>query len=235
MRNSSLIGWVRTTFIAAVAVVGLSGCASNGVDYDPLEPLNRAIFGLNDGLDKAIGEPLAKGYVAVTPAPIRQNIYSFFDNLAYPNTILNDFLQGKFTQGIEDTGRFLVNTIFGFGGIADVATGMGLERHEEDFGQTLAVWGFGEGIHLELPLFGPKSLRDVPDLAIKSAISPLDAAGASQAQQLAAQGGDLIDTRARLAPAIKTRNEALDPYVFQREAYRQRRRFLIYDGNPPVE
>ena len=210
------------------------GASDGGVPHDPWEGSNRAVFGFNDALDRALLEPIADVYSATLPAPLRGNVYNFFDNLAYPNVAINAFLQGKFEQGVEDTGRFLVNSTFGFAGVADVATGFGLARHDEDFGQTLAVWGLPAGPHVELPLLGPNTLRSLPGLAMAMVTNPSFYLGNSST--IPATALKTVDQRARLGPAIKLRNEtALDPYVFQREAFRQRRRYLAYDGDPPLE
>jgi phospholipid-binding lipoprotein MlaA len=214
----------------------LVGCTTSGPTepHDPYEGFNRSMFAVNDALDGAVLEPLAKGYVAITPQPVRAGVFNVFDNLAYLGTALNQFLQGKVERGFEDTGRFIVNSTFGLGGLIDFASGVGIERHEEDFGQTLAVWGMGTGPYLELPFFGPNTFRSLPAIPVGAATdiltwvnSPLD---------YALSGVKLVDTRANLDSAIKLRDRsALDPYVFQREAYLQRRRHLVYDGNPPLE
>ena len=144
------------------------------------------------------------------------------------------FLQGKIERGFEDTGRFIINSTFGLGGLVDFASGIGMPRHEEDFGQTLAVWGVGSGPYLELPLFGPNTFRSLPAIPADAATdivtwvnSPLD---------YALGGVKRIEQRTRLETAIKLRDTtSLDPYVFQREAYLQRRQHLIFDGNPPLD
>ncbi|MCP5151282.1 MAG: VacJ family lipoprotein [Chromatiales bacterium] len=227
---------MRALLMVGLAVVALSGCATSPmqdeVTYDPFEPVNRTFFGINDALDKAILGPVARVYADVVPAPVRENVYSFFDNLAYPNVVVNDILQGKFAQAAEDAMRFLVNSTIGFGGIADVATGFGLERHDEDLGQTLAVWGFGEGPYFELPFFGPNATRDLPDIPASTLTDASYYLGTWPALPLTVL--KLVDTRARLDSAIRVRDRsALDPYVFQREAYMQRRRHLANDGDAP--
>lgn len=223
--------------IAVSAFLGLlaGGCATVPEDernVDPLENTNRKIYDFNQKLDEVVLEPVADAYSKL-PQPVRNRVRNFFDNVAYLNVILNDFLQGKVHQGVEDTTRFVYNSTFGLAGLFDVATHMGLPAHDEDFGQTLGVWGVGEGAYLTLPVLGPNTLRDAPDLVVRVFLTPLyfiDSTGVRAG--LAAVDG--VDTRARAAGAFAFINEAaLDPYVFTREAYLQRRTFLIYDGNPP--
>ncbi len=213
----------------------LGGCATvaeNG-EGDPLESPNRAFHSFNNTLDEHILEPVSDFYVWVTPELLRTSIGNFFSNLGTLNVILNDLLQGKFEQGVEDAGRFIVNSTFGIGGAFDIASGVGLERHDEDLGQTFGVWGAGEGAYLELPVLGPNSVRDAPDLVSSVYTNPLYYLFQSSVS-LPLTALKLIDDRARLASAIRLRDKsALDSYVFTREAYRQRRIHLIYDGNPP--
>ena len=148
-----------------------TGCASRGgteqaPNPDPLEPINRQIYKLNDVIDRYALRPVAKGYNKVTPEPARKGITNFFDNITYPVTIVNDFLQGKFAQGFSDTGRFIVNSTIGLFGFFDVATDAGLPRHQEDFGQTFAKWGAPAGPYIVVPFFGPRTVRSgIGDLA----------------------------------------------------------------------
>ena len=214
----------------------LGGCATTSQygENDAIEPVNRAFFTFNDKLDRYLVKPTAQGYVKVTPKRVRHSVTNFFDNLFYPNVILNDFLQGKLTQGVRDVARLVVNTTAGVGGLFDPAARIGLKEHNEDLGQTLATWGVGEGSFLNLPLFGPSSVRDSPDIAMGSVLSPLLYIGAIVAFPVAAV--NVINKRANLLEATQIRDEAaLDSYTFTREAYRQRRRALIYDGAPPPE
>ncbi len=219
--------------------LALSACATAPADKgvetpDPLEPMNRAFFKFNDTLDKAILGPISRGYSKVTPDPAQTGIRNFFDNLTYIETIINDFLQGKIEDGLEDIMRVIFNTTFGLGGLNDFSGDVGFPYREEDYGQTLAVWGVGPGIYLELPFFGPRTLRDATMIPASTVSSPLFYAETVWSLSLGAV--DLVDTRARLESAIKLRDEtALDPYIFQRDAWLQRRRNLIFDGNPPPE
>ena len=227
---------VAACFLAVA--LGLAGVAAHAQDPEPGDPLERANrvshrFGLF--LDKAVLGPIARAYVRVTPSPVRTGVTNFIDNLTYPNVILNDFLQGKVEQGFKDSVRFVVNTTFGLVGFIDVASGMGLERHEEDFGQTLAVWGVKEIAYLDLPVFGPSSVRDVTNVPIAwqtSLIALADASGL--AVPVAVLG--LVNTRANASGMIEFRDRvALDSYVFTREAYRRRRNHLIRDGEVPED
>lgn len=230
---------LRRTAVRCLAVVGflsLAGCATtdNGAD-DPLEPMNRTFHTFNNTLDDAFLRPVADGYVAITTDWMRTGITNFFDNLGYTNVILNDFLQGKIEQGFEDTMRLVFNTTFGLGGLIDFSTAVGLPANDEDFGQTLGVWGVGELAYLELPLLGPTSGRDVTDRPVSSVVSLMNFIG-PEAVVFPLTALNIVNARANLSGAIALRDRsALDPYVFTREASRQRRRFLIYDGDPPDE
>ena len=218
----------------------LTGCATmqsadpEVPDNDPFESVNRPIYRANDFIDRRIAKPVTEAYVSYTPQPVQNSVSNFFDNVVYPNVILNDFLQGKGTQGLEDLGRFLVNTTFGFLGVWDMATPLGLEAHDEDFGQTLGVWGMDESIYLVLPFIGPSTVRDVPNLGVSTVTNILFYVPSPYVVPVALLG--FIDLRARLNEAVTFRDEtAVEPYLFTREAYLQHRKFLIYDGNPPID
>ena len=226
------IGWL--------AIIVLTWCATTqstdtGVsEHDPFESANRRIYRVNDFADRKIAKPVTDAYVSYTPQPIQDSIANFFDNVAYPNVILNDFLQGKGAQGLEDSGRFLVNSTFGFLGIWDMATPLGLEAHDEDFGQTLGAWGMDESLYLVLPFIGPSTVRDVPNLGVTVVTNILFYMPNPYVIPVALLG--FIDYRAGVHEAITFRDKtAIEPYLFTREAYRQHRRFLIYDGKPPID
>ncbi len=215
----------------------LAGCATTGggEPRDPWEGMNRKTFAFNDALDRAVLKPVATGYQKVVPAPAREGVNNFFDNLEDIGTSLNNFLQGKPGQGFSDAGRFVINTTLGFFGLWDVATPMGLEKHYEDFGQTLGVWGVQSGPYLVLPLMGPSSARDAPAKAV-------DPSWYYSHQSLLDNGraywgfwtSDKVRTRANLLQSEKVLDEAaLDKYTFIRDAWLQRRRSQVYDGNPP--
>ena len=222
--------------LAAALIIVLSGCATTGgqSDGDPLEGANRAVFGFNEVLDRYFLEPVSKGYDKITPDPIQTMIYNFLENLFYLNVILNNALQGKFREAGEDIGRFITNSTFGVAGLVDIATPLGMPAHDEDCGQTLGVWGAGEGAFLMLPVLGPDSVRDLPDRGC-TWFTELVSVVFNSPWSWALIGLRAIDTRARLQPAVELARDAVDPYLFTREAFRQRRQYLIYDGNPPLE
>lgn len=228
---------LRGAGLVVLLLLALSGCASiqraEGT-RDPVEPVNRAVYKFNDVLDRAILKPASEAYSKVTPDPVERGISRFFGNLGTPYVMANQLLQGKPTEALMDLWRFLLNSTVGFAGFLDVATPQGLVQHDEDLGQTLGVWGSGEGMYLVLPLFGPSTLRDVPDIPASSLASPFSYVD-DLAVTLSARGVNLLSDRARLKGVIRVRDEAaVDPYIFVREAYLQRRIFLIHDGNPPI-
>ncbi|MEJ2604120.1 MAG: VacJ family lipoprotein [Gammaproteobacteria bacterium] len=216
----------------------LGGCASQetqpGITPDPLEKINRATYQFNDVVDSAVLKPIAKGYKKVTPALVRRGVGNFFNNLQTPRIALNNLLQGKPGAALSDMGRLVVNSTVGLGGLIDVASDLGLEEHEEDLGQTFAVWGIPQGPYLVLPFLGPSSPRD--------AFGQLGALGLSGIRYIDNTSVrdklwilGFIDVRARLL-AVESQIEASnDPYLFVRESYLQRREYLIYDGNPPMD
>ncbi len=216
----------------------ITGCATTAQvkeNRDPLEKINRPIHNLNHTLDTAILKPVAETYVKVIPQPVQSGVSNFFSNLGEPNVIVNDLLQGKLNIGVSDSLRFIVNSTLGIGGIIDVGTSMGLEKHHEDFGQTLAVWGFGEGPYLVIPLTGPTTLRDLPSRFVSSITNPLIFINENDVRIALGLTGSL-NTRARHIDTIKTIDEsAIDRYIYVREAYRDNRLFEIHDGNPPIE
>ncbi|MEX2517238.1 MAG: VacJ family lipoprotein [Gammaproteobacteria bacterium] len=225
-------------FIMLLSLLALGGCATTqgpgGDTNDPLEPGNRFFYGVNETLDGAFVKPLAEFYVYATPEPVRESVNNLFGNLGYINVILNSFLQGKADDGWSDTARFLVNSTLGIGGLFDVATDMGLPSRQEDFGQTLAVWGSGEGAYMYLPIWGPTTVRDAPGIAVSTVTNPLFYLTGAALYPVTALG--IINTRANVLEATRLRDEAaLDAYVFTREAYLQRRNYLIFDGNPPAD
>jgi phospholipid-binding lipoprotein MlaA len=223
--------------LALLLAAMLSACATAENNYDPIEPVNRVTDKFNDSIDRVTLKPIARGYTAAVPKPMRRAVSNFYENATYANTILNDFLQGKGQQGIMDIIRFLINSTLGAAGLVDVATSMGFERHEEDFGQTLAVWGVSQSTYIVYPLLGPNSVRQTPDFLTSAATNPLYWASFVLAPYIIIPVTALkyIDTRARLLEASDMRDElALDPYVFTREAYTQNRTYRIYDGNPPA-
>lgn len=235
----------RFGIVLLVLASMLTGCAGNSSvresadtvqdeeTWDPFEPFNRAMFSFNEKFDAWLLKPVAQGYDWILPAPVKSGVGNFFSNLFQPAVAVNNLLQGKPGDSGRDVGRFLLNSTVGLLGFIDVAKSVGLEPHDEDWGQTLAVWGVGNGPYFVWPIIGPRYLRDTLGWGLDWASSPvtyLDPVPSWSARSL-----DIVDTRARLLPAEKVLNQAAgdDKYIFIREAYRQRRQSLIYDGNPP--
>jgi len=223
--------------IAGLAAFLLGGCATRyGVQptSDPLEPVNRPVSVFNTKFDQYLLGPTAHVYVEATPQAARTGVTNFFSNLATPNTIVNDFFQAKLVQGVSDTGRLVVNSTLGVGGLFDVASMLGLEKHKEDFGQTLGVWGSGPGPYLVIPANGPSDVRDAPGLAMAAVTNPLFYVPYLYVTiPLAVLGA--VNLRANLEGAVQFRKQAaIDNYIFTRESYQQHRRFVIYDGRPPL-
>lgn len=221
---------------AALALaLALAGCAHSPVNdpSDPFEGFNRGVFAFNTGLDDYVLRPVAKGYTFVTPNVAQTGVSNFFSNLTYPTVIVNDLLQGKVVQHFADVGRFLFNTVVGLGGLVDAAGMIGLEKHDEDFGQTLGYWGVGNGPFLMLPLFGPSTNRDLVGRIGNAATNPLTYVDFDISAPLTAAG--VVDTRAQLLGADGVVEQQLDRYIFVRNAYLQRRESLVYDGHPPKE
>lgn len=226
--------------LAAVAVALLAGaCASIPPDagrdpVDPLERMNRHVFEFNDRVDRAVLKPVAQGYVAVVPEPVRGCVSNFFANLGDVSNAVNNLLQGKPVEAVSDICRIAINTTIGVLGCFDVASKMGLEKHNEDFGQTLGRWGLGSGAYLVLPLLGPSSVRDAVGRVPDAYVDPARAAGENVRARNTLFALETVDLRARLLDAGRLLDAAaLDKYRFTRDAYLQRRRNLVYDGNPP--
>lgn len=216
----------------------LAGCASNPAtmtdpENDPWEDMNRRLFSFNIAVDRAILRPVARGYEKITPRPVKRGISNAVRNLYYPVVIINLALQGKLQESVIATGRFLFNSTIGLLGLIDVASNAGMPDYNEDFGQTLAVWGYHSSRYIMLPVFGPATLRD--------------GIGRIGNSQLSGQGWFIrehhqyipyllgaIDTRVRLLPQEGAIFDAPDPYALIRDAYLQQREYLIYDGDPPL-
>ena len=219
------------------ALVGLSGCATTGgTPGDPLEGYNRAMFGFNDGLDRAIIKPLASGYKTVMPEFARTGVTNFFANLGDLWIGVNNILQGKVGAGASDFGRFAMNTTVGILGLFDVASNAGLEKHNEDFGQTLGRWGVGSGAYVVLPILGPSDVRDgLSRLVVDWHGDPLWYVGNIPTRNELI-GVRAVSDRAGLLDVSRMAEEAaLDHYAYVRDAYLQRRRSLIHDGDGPSE
>ena len=223
---------------AALAVLALTLTACTSIpNYkpdprDPLERLNRTTFAFNDALDRNVARPLARGYRRVTPDPIETGVSNFFANLEYPTVLVNNALQGKLGAAVSDTGRLLVNTTFGLGGVFDPATRMGLERHDEDFGQTLGKWGVPPGAYIVVPVLGPYSVRDGVASLADEFTEPRQYLE-DDSTRWGLWAGKQLDKRARLLDADAVLERAGDKYVLVRSAYLQRREYRVRDGNVP--
>lgn len=195
--------------------------------YDPWEPFNRRMHRFNDAVDRHIARPLARAYVEVVPRPVRLGFSNFFGNLGQPVSALNALLQGKPKQTAQALGRFTLNLTLGFGGFLDPATSVGLPRRSEDFGQTLAVWGWKRSRYLELPLFGPRTLRDTFGMAGDAPLAPLRQIEEDKARVFL-QGLQLVDLRAQLLAVDAMREGATDEYALLRDAWLQHRNYQIF-------
>ena len=221
--------------LLTLAVAGCASAPGRTTNKESFEGLNRGVYKFNDTIDRAALKPVAKGYRKVTPGFVRTGIGNVLSNLEYPGTFINQFLQGKVVLGLKDTGRFLLNSTLGVAGIFDVATPLGLEKNDEDFGQTLAVWGVPSGSYVNLPLFGPSSVRDAPSRVVDWFTTPLQYTDLPWEADWAQRIISPIHTRSELLPLDETLQRTYDPYVFIRDAWVQQREFNIFDGNPPPE
>ena len=234
--------WLSLKRLLALSLVALIvGCASipAGVPPspdDPWEPFNRSVFEFNEGLDKYVLKPVVSGYRFVLPEFIREGVYNFFSNYNDIYTALNNLLQGKPDYAFNDLMRVVVNTTMGLGGLIDLATPGGLEKHKEDFGQTFGVWGVPSGPYVVLPFFGPSSVRDtfgtvadletdylfkyIPDVGLRNSLTGLRVVNARNTYY---EAGDLLD------------GAAIDKYSFLRDAYIQRRKYQINEGRDDEE
>lgn len=219
---------------AIATALFLGGCATGPTadKRDPMEPLNRSVYHFNDAVDRAVVKPVATVYRDTLPSPVRAGVSNFFNNLQDAWSVVNNGLQGKGQAAGSSLMRFSVNTILGLGGVLDVATEMQIERSTEDFGQTLGHWGVGSGPYVVLPLLGPSTVRDTAALVVDTKGDLLS--GAAVPERNSAKALDLLDRRSRLLSATDMLDQvALDPYTFTRDAYLQRRRNQVFDGNPP--
>jgi len=219
--------------LAISLMAGLTGCATTkegvttGQKDDPYENINRKVYAFNDKVDDYVAKPVADVYKAVTPDFVETGVSNFFNNLKGINVVLNDVLQGKFEQSGRDTGRLLMNTTLGMAGLFDVATSVGLEQNDEDFEQTLAVWGVPQGSYIVLPFLGPITTRGIPGAVFDAAANP----ATYLSPVVPIQALSMVNTRANAEGSLKFIDEAaLDPYVFTRESFLQWRNHLAADG-----
>ena len=232
--QSSRFGGARAFQIGrlAVAAMLLAGCSTvqTPTKGDPLEGLNRTIFTVNDKLDQYALKPVAKGYVFITPQPVRDSVTNFFSNIGDVYIAANNLLQLKITDGVEDIMRIVINTVFGVGGLFDVATLAKLPKHDNDLGLTLGHYGVPAGPYLVLPLFGPSTVRDAVGSIGNYYVNPLSYIH-PDGLSWALYGLNVINTRANLLSASDVlEGAALDKYSFVRNAYLQRRQYLLSDG-----
>lgn len=237
------INYYRLPVIASILIqVMLVGCAGSippappeeRSPADPWEPLNRRISNFNDGFDSISTKPLARGYQRLLPETMQRGIGNFSNNLVTPLYIANNLLQGKFKRSLSETGRFLANTTWGILGFVDVGADLGMETYREDFGETLAVWGVPDGPFVVVPILGPRTLRDATMIPLNFFFDigyHID----DNATRWTIYGIRLVDVRARLFAAEELLEDSYDRYIAIREAYLQRRRYLIFDGNPPED
>ena len=240
-------------FILLVSLAASTGCASldsksdgsgaasendSGTDpHDPFESYNRAVYQFNDSFDRAVAKPVAQAYQNVMPNWADKGITNFFSNLDDVLVLANNLLQFKFKQAASDAARIVFNTTVGLLGFVDVASHMDLPKHKEDFGQTLGYWGVPSGPYFVLPFLGPSTIRDTAGLGVDyTYFDPV----VNHVDHLSDRAGlfllDFVDTRADYLGASRLLDTAaLDPYVYTREAYLQRRRYYVYDGDPPME
>jgi len=234
---------VRTAALVVLALLG--GCASVPADkahpQDPFERVNRATYKFNSALDRAVLKPVATAYRDHVPQFIRTGVSNFLDNLGYPTVIVNDLLQGKFVDGLKDTGRLVLNTTLGVGGLLDPASTVGLSKNDEDFGQTLGKWGVPSGPYLVLPLMGPSTLRDTPTRYVDAQLSMVELLE-DEVEFLDEDGFvvglvvlNVLDTRAGLLSLDSVLGRAYDEYAFVRDSWLKRREFQVRDGDVPDE
>lgn len=245
MQTIEFVRSVIPALLGCLLVAGVTGgCASTAPqaggqgaepsEVDPWEPMNRRIDRFNNEVDRLTLKPIAKGYNKVVPEFLQNRVTNFYRNLGGPLDIINSFLQGKGAAGFSETGRFIANSTFGILGLFDVATKMGFEQHDEDFGQTFAVWGVPSGPYVIVPFWGPQTLRDALAMPLDFLADPLfHYENTPVRYQLFALR--IIDLRSRFLNVESFVEDSYDRYIAIRESYLQHRQFEIHDGNPPVD
>lgn len=228
-----MLGYGRYFAGALLALVFAGSVLADSNPHDPYEGFNRAMFAVNETMDKYAAKPVAQVYDKIAPLPVKSSVGNFFGNAADLWIALNSALQGKLSEAGVDLGRLVINSTVGIFGLFDVASELGLEKHDEDFGQTLAVWGVDDGGYLFWPFFGPRTVRDTAGLGVDFYVDPV-----GSVRPVAARNSltalRFVDVRASLLPSDQVIEEAaLDKYAYIRDAYLQRRRNQIFDGRPP--
>ncbi|NVJ50813.1 MAG: VacJ family lipoprotein [Gammaproteobacteria bacterium] len=220
--------------LAVSSIFLLASCATGKNPQDPYEDFNRSVYAFNRSIDKAVLQPVAKGYQAVTPDPLETGFENFFSNIGDVGNFINNLLQFKIADASSDAGRFVVNTTLGLVGFFDPASAMGLEKHDEDFGQTLAVWGVESGPYLMLPFLGPSTVRDTVSQPADNYFDPVRQINPESAEY-SAKAFRLLIQRVLLLDLEEQLESAIDEYSFVRDAYLQNRRYKVYDGDLPLE
>lgn len=224
---------LRSLLLVATCSLFATHAAAGDNPKDPYEGFNRAMFSVNEAIDTVVAKPLATGYDAAAPLPVKAAVGNFFGNVSDLFIGVNNGLQGKGSDGLSDFGRLLINSTVGIFGLFDVASEIGFDKHDEDFGQTFARWGASDGGYVFLPVFGPRTVRDTFGLAVDMVADPVSYVD-TVATRNSARFVRFVDIRASLLPSDKVVEEAaLDKYSYIRDAYLQRRRSQIYDGRPP--
>ena len=219
----------------AVAVALVAGCAAAPSREDPFEPMNRALYQFHDTVDTAVVKPVARAYIDIVPELVRTGVSNVFNNIEDLISAVNSLLQGKLDKFDDDLARVVLNTAFGVGGIFDLASMVGIERGNEDFGQTFGAWGLPQGPYLFVPFFGPTTVRDGSGTIVRIMVGPVGYIGEVPLRN-SLYGLGAVDLRAQaLSAGAIVDTAALDRYLFIRNAYLQRRRYLLYDGKPPPE
>lgn len=234
-RRKLIMPVVTKAFTLSCVLLTLTGCASM-TGKDPFESFNRTMYALNNDLDRALLKPLAETYHAITPEPVDKGVTNFFNNLDDVLVVVNDLLQFKFKQAASDTSRLFINSTVGILGVIDVAKDFDLPKRYEDFGQTLGSWGFDSGPYLVLPFLGPSSFRDALGRPVDYFADPrIYFRDDHEDMYRASSGLRLVDMRAdlmKLEQVLDT--SSIDNYSAIRDAYLQRREYLVHDGNPPI-
>lgn len=237
MEGSEMYKMCKKTIALLAAGMALSGCATSQPAHpkDPLEGFNRAMFQINDALDTVVVRPAAVVYDNVLPSPVKTGVSNFFSNLGDLRNAANNLLQGKVEAAFGDLFRFALNSTWGLLGVLDIASEAGIPKHNEDFGQTLAVWGVGDGPYLVLPLLGGRNIRDTAALPVDYYSHPTTYVE-GDAAKYSFKAAEIVVKRAELLPADRAiEGRMIDKYAYMRDAYFQRRNYLIHDGNPPIE
>ncbi len=228
VKVKSIKNILRSIVIVPVLFLVACSTAPEKQYQDPLESANRVVYGFNQQLDNFVFKPVAQGYRFLTPRPVELGVRNFFANLFYPTVFINQFLQGKPGLGVEGMSRFVFNSTLGLGGLIDISTKMGMPAHDEDFGQTFAKWGVGSGPFLMVPVFGAYTMRDGLGDIIATRTNPMFYIE-NDALKYGLFGGVLIDRSAALLEARELVTG--DKYLFTRDAYLQKRKFLVSDGS----